>query len=161
MAVSIKLAYKDKDDLLQLFKEYTAGILAQGEEVAACLASQHYDDEINALEDKYGLPAGRLYLARVDGQAAGCIALRKMDDDYCEMKRLYVRSGHRGRQIGRQLVDRVISDAKGIGYKHMRLDTFPFMDAALGLYKQYGFYEIDRYYDNPAATAIFMQLDLL
>ncbi len=76
------------------------------------------------------------------------------------MKRLYVRPGNRGRHIGGALVERLIADARDIGYRHMRLDTFPFMESAIRLYRRYGFYDIPRYNDNPAPTALFMQLDL-
>ncbi len=160
MDVIIRLAYKEKDEILQLFNEYTDSILAEGEDVAECLKSQNYGDEINKLEEKYGLPEGRLYIASIDNKSVGCIALKKDDDEYCEMKRLYVRPGNRGKHIGKKLMEQVISDAKEIGYKHIRLDTFPFMNNAIKMYKNYGFYEIDKYNDNPAPTAVFMQLDI-
>lgn len=161
MDVIIRLAYKDKDEILQLFNEYTDSILAEGEEVAECLKSQNYSDEINMLEEKYGLPEGRLYIASIDNKSVGCVALKKDDNEYCELKRLYVRPGNRGKHIGKKLMEQVISDAKEIGYKHIRLDTFPFMDKAIIMYKNYGFYDIERYNDNPAPTAVFMQLDIL
>ena len=87
-------------------------------------------------------------------------ALRGLEGEFCEMKRLYVRPGNRGRHIGGALVERLIADARDIGYRHMRLDTFPFMESAIRLYRRYGFYDIARYNDNPAPTALFMQLDL-
>jgi N-acetylglutamate synthase-like GNAT family acetyltransferase len=93
-------------------------------------------------------------------ETVGCVALKKIDDKYCEMKRLYVRPGNRGKHIGRKLMEQIICDAKKIGYKHIRLDTFPFMNVAIKMYKNYGFYEIERYNDNPAQTAVFMQLDI-
>ncbi|NLC96869.1 MAG: GNAT family N-acetyltransferase [Erysipelotrichaceae bacterium] len=160
MNVIIRLAYEEKEEILQLFKEYTDSILAQGEEVAACLESQNYDDEINDIKEKYGLPEGRLYIASVGDKVVGCIALRKIDQNYCEMKRLYVRPAGRGKQIGKRLVEQIIADAKKIGYRHMRLDSFPFMDRAINMYRSYGFYEIERYNENPAPSAIFMQLDI-
>ncbi len=160
MDAVIRLAYKEKEEILQLFHEYTDSILSEGEEVAACLKSQHYDDEINSIADKYGLPEGRLYIANHDNTPVGCVALKKINEEYCEMKRLYVRPGNRGKHIGKKLIEQIISDAKEIGYKHIRLDTFPFMNNAIKMYKNYGFYEIDRYNDNPAQTAVFMQLDI-
>ena len=90
----------------------------------------------------------------------GCVALTKNDDMYCEIKRLYLKPKYRGMGISKALVEIVIKDAREIGYKHMRLDTFPFMSSAIELYKKYRFYVIDQYNDNPAETAIFMQLDL-
>jgi len=160
MDLAVRSAYKDKEEILQLFKEYTDSILAEGEDVVACLKSQNYDDEISEIEEKYGLPKGRLYIASIDKKSVGCVALKKVDDEYCEMKRLYVRPGNRGKHIGKKLVEQIISDAKDIGYKHIRLDTFPFMESAIKMYKNYGFYEIEKYNDNPAPTAVFMQLDI-
>ncbi len=160
MDVEVKLAYKEKDEILQLFNEYTDSILAECEDVAACLKSQNYGDEINMLEEKYGMPEGRLYIASIDNKFVGCVALKKDDNANCEVKRLYVRPGNRGKHIGKKLMEQVISDAKEIGYKHIRLDTFPFMEKAIKMYQYYGFYEIERYNNNPAPTAIFMQLDL-
>lgn len=86
------------------------------------LEIQNYDEELAHLETKYGLPYGRLYLAYDDEKLAGCIGLRKIDAQSCEMKRLYVRPAFRGKQIGSQLVKRIIADAREIGYAHMRLD---------------------------------------
>lgn len=161
MEVRLIPAYDRPQDVLTLFTEYTEGIIAQGDqEVADCLRSQHYDEEIRNLRRKYGLPKGRLYLAEVDGALAGCIALRSLEKNICEMKRLYVRPAYRAAGVGRTLVDRILADARQIGYRHVRLDTFPFMESALGLYERYGFHAIPSYNDNPAPSAIFLQLDL-
>ena len=160
MEVRLVSAYDKQQEVLQLFTEYTDMILKQGDDVKHCLESQHYNNEVLDLKEKYGLPHGRLYLAYLGDSAAGCVALKQTDNIYCEMKRLYVRSGCRGKRIGRILIEQVINDARLIGYKHIRLDTFPFMDNAIQLYRQYGFYDIERYNDNPALTAIYMQLDL-
>lgn len=159
MDVRIELAYDRPQEVIRLFTEYTDSILTKGTEVIECLDSQHYNDEVRDLNEKYGLPNGRLYLAYLNGHIAGCIALRRLDDTCCEMKRLYVRFEYRGNHIGKVLIEQIIADAKQIGYQHMRLDTFPFMDSAIQMYYQYGFYEIERYNDNPASTAVFMQLD--
>ena len=112
------------------------------------------------IEKKYSLPYGRLYLAADEEKIAGCVGLAKNNEIYCEIKRLYVRPEFRGRQISRRLIEKVINDARDIGYKYIRLDTFPFMQEAISLYKKYGFYYIERYNNNPAETAVFMQLDL-
>lgn len=158
--MELKLAYDNQHEVLQLFTEYTNMLLQQGEAVRLCLESQDYQNEVLDLEEKYGLPHGRLYLAYVDENAVGCVALKKMDDVYCEMKRLYVKPGNRGKHIGRFLIEKIIEDAKLIGYKHMRLDTLPFLSSAIELYRRYGFYDIERYNDNPVSTALYMQLDL-
>lgn len=148
------------DGFLMLLKEYTDGILRQDGEVAKTLSSQHIEDELNDVEKKYGFPGGRMYIALVDDKIAGCVALARTDDDYCELKRLYVRPEYRGRHLSRMLCDKVIADAKSAGYKYMRLDTFPFMKNAVQLYERYGFDYIQRYNDNPAQNAVFMQLAL-
>ena len=103
---------------------------------------------------------GRLYLALGEGEAAGCIALRKLDDQRCEMKRLNVRPAFRGHRIGDALVDRIIQDARAIGYRYMLLDTLPFLESAIHMYQKRGFYEIPCYNDSPVETTLFMQYDL-
>ncbi len=158
--VTILDAKEDLDGFRMLVKEYTDGILQQDAEVAKTLSSQHLEEELRDVEAKYGPPGGRMYVAMVDGQIAGCVALARTDDDYCEIKRLYVRPEFRGRHISRILCDRVIGDARAIGYQYMRLDTFPFMKDAIRLYEKYGFACIPRYNDNPAENAVFMQLAL-
>ncbi len=160
MAIELIEGYDRPDDVLRLFTEYTDDIVKKSPEVESCLEAQHYDEEVLRLREKYGRPEGRLYLALSDGQAAGCVALRKIDGRVCEMKRLYVRPEFRGCRIGKLLVERIIGDAARIGYRYDRLDTFPFMNDAIRMYKRYGFCEIARYNDNPAPSAVYMQLDL-
>ena len=161
MEVTLESGYSKPQEILSLFTEYTDEIIARSPEVKSCLQSQHYDEEVKHLQEKYGEPYGRLYLANYDKTAVGCVALRKLDDTCCEMKRLYVRSMYRGLHIGKILMERLISDARQIGYHHIRLDTFPFMQEAIQMYKRHGFYEIERYNENPASTAIFMQMDIV
>ena len=118
------------------------------------------EEELKHLREKYGMPEGRLYLAYCGGQLAGCIGLRKIDDVRCEMKRLYVRPEFRGKCIGSMLIQKIIEDAKEIGYQHMLLDTLPFLESAVHMYKKWGFYEIESYNDSPMETSIYMRLDL-
>lgn len=153
-------AYDRLETMTELVREYTDLILQQGEEVQKCLSTQHLDTELVDMAKKYAPPDGRMYLALVDGEAAGCVALTKNDEQYCEIKRLYVRPKFRGLGISKALAGQVIADARAIGYRYMRLDTFPFMDAAIGLYERIGFHYIGKYNDNPASNAVFMQLDL-
>ena len=103
----------------------------------------------------------RLYIAYHDEKPVACIGLRKIDKEICEMKRLYVRPNYRGKGLGNELVDRIIYDAKAIGYKYMVLDTLPFLDSAIRMYKKYGFYEIPAYNDSPVDNTIFLKLDLV
>ena len=156
----IVYGYEYKNEIRELFTEYTDMLVENDSAFKAYLDIQNYDDEIEHLEHKYGLPEGRLYLLRRDGKSAGCIALRKLDNERCEMKRLYIRPEYQGEKLGERLVRKIINDAREIGYKHMMLDTLPFLESAIHIYKKLGFYETDCYNDSPMDTTIFMQLDL-
>ena len=160
MSLELIPGYDHPEEILSLFTEYTQMLVSHDPSFQIYLDIQHYADEIRDLEAKYGRPEGRLYLALWDGEAAGCIALRRLDEQRCEMKRLYVRPAFRGHRIGDALVDRVIQDARAIGYRHMLLDTLPFLESAIHMYQKRGFYEIPCYNDSPVATTIFMQYDL-
>jgi len=160
MSVKIIPAYDHPQEAGELFQEYTNMLVEASSGFRDYLAVQHYDEELKHLETKYGLPDGRLYLAFCGELLAGCIGLRKIDQENCEMKRLYVRPQFRGKHIGVQLVDQVIADAKSIGYSHMLLDTFPFLGSAIRIYQKRGFYKIERYNDNPLDDFVYMKLDL-
>lgn len=160
MSLELIPGYDHPEEILSLFTEYTHMLVSHDPSFQVYLDIQHYADEIRDLEAKYGRPEGRLYLALWDGEAAGCIALRRLDEQRCEMKRLYVRPAFRGHRIGDALVDRVIGDARAIGYRHMLLDTLPFLESAIHMYQKRGFYEIPCYNDSPVETTIFMQYDL-
>lgn len=123
------------------------------------LGFQHFDDELASVERVYGPPGGCLLLARRDGGAVGCVAVRRLDEDTCEMKRLYVLPSERGSGAGRALAEAVIAEAKRMGYRRMRLDTLATMTAARALYRTLGFHEIEPYYENPHPT-VFMQREL-
>ena len=160
MGIKIVLAYDKTEEVSKLFTEYTDMLIQKDSSFKKYLDIQNYSKEMEHLESKYGLPDGRLYLVYCDEELAGCIGLRKIDDKNCEMKRLYVRPKFRGRKIGNLLVEKIINDAKEIGYSHMLLDTLPFLKSAIHMYKKYGFYEIDSYNDSPMDTSIYMKLDL-
>ena len=160
MTLEIVPAYDRKEEIKELFAEYTDMLVKTDPVFAKYLAIQGYDDELKDLEKKYGMPDGRLYLAIWEGKPAGCIALRRLTGENCEMKRLYVRPEFRGCHIGGRLVRRIIEDAKEIGYQYMFLDTLPFLESAIHMYKKYGFYEIESYNDSPMDTSIYMRLDL-
>ena len=140
-------------DLRELFVEYAKAI-------AVDLCFQDFDRELRELPGRYAPPEGRLLLARDGTKAAGCVALRKIGEGICEMKRLYVRPAFRGKGLGRSLAGEVITAAKLIGYEHMRLDTLGSMNEAIALYQSIGFQRIEPYYDNPNGGAVFMELSL-
>ena len=126
------------------------------------LCFQGFEEELRALPGKYAPPAGRLLLASWEGQVAGMGALRPMDEaGACEMKRLYVRPAFRGHAIGLTLAEKLVRDAREIGYARMRLDTVPGkMDRAIAMYRQLGFREIGPYYGTPVEHTLFMELAL-
>ena len=136
-----------------LFEEYAASL-----EVSLCF--QGFDHELSSLPGAYGPPTGRLLLARVEGQPAGCVALRRIGPGVCEMKRLFVRPGHQGSGLGRRLATAIIDEARRAGYVTMKLDTLPTMKAALGLYESLGFQDASPYTHNPIEGARFMELAL-
>ncbi|SRR6266516_2536263 len=145
---------KDVTQVRELFEEYAAWL-----EIDLCF--QNFDKELADLPGDYALPSGRLLLAFVDERLAGCVALRKIDEGVCEMKRLFVRPQFRGKGLGRKLTEAIIEEARRIGYHQVRLDTLPpKMQTAVGVYRSLGFKEIDPYYQNPVAGAMFMELVL-
>ena len=160
MNIEIVLAYMHTQEINALFSEYTNMLMTNDSSFQNYLDIQHYEEEINDLEKKYGMPFGRLYLAYCNGEVAGCIGLKNIDKKNCEMKRLYVKPQFRGKNIGKLLVQKIITEAKEIGYSHMLLDTLPFLEKAIYLYKQFGFYTIDSYNNSPMSTSIYMRLDL-
>ena len=160
MYIQLIPGYNHPEIVRQLFTEYTELLIEEAPEFRCYLQLQNYDEEIAHLEYKYGAPAGRLYLALVDDRPAGCIALRKLDDGRCEMKRLYVRPAFRGCGLGRMLTEKILEDARGIGYREILLDTFPFLRRALDMYRHMGFREIARYNDSPIDQTIFLALEL-
>ena len=160
MPLEIKDTYNYKQDIKELFTEYTNALIEGDNTFKEYLTLQNYDYEVDHLEDKYGKPEGRIYIAVYDNKVAGCIALKKIDDENCEMKRLYVRPEFRGKHIGNTLAQKIIDEAKLIGYKHILLDTLPFLKSAIKMYKNMGFYEIDKYNDSPMEEAVYLKLDL-
>ena len=142
------------DEVRKLFREYEAWL-----DLNLCF--QNFEKELAELPGDYASPRGCLLLAYDNEELAGSVALRKIGDGVCEMKRLFVRKKFRGKKLGRALAQAVIFEAKRIGYERMRLDTLPpKMNDAIALYRRLGFKEISPYYNNPVPGAIFMELDL-
>jgi len=121
---------------------------------------QNFDQELAELPGKYAPPSGRLFLAMNGKQAVGCVALRKLEENICEMKRLYVQPPFRKQHLGRQLAEAIIAAAREVGYEGMRLDTLASMKPAIALYESLGFQRIAAYCDNPINEAVFMELIL-
>jgi ribosomal protein S18 acetylase RimI-like enzyme len=139
------------EQVRKLFREYEAWL-------GLDLCFQGFEAELANLPGKYAAPDGRLFLAYVDKNIAGCIALRKLEEDVCEMKRLYVREAFRGFGLGKILIEKLIAEARVAGYKKMRLDTLPDkMAKAVKLYESHGFYQIAPYYHNPYGETYFME----
>ncbi|MBS1768545.1 MAG: GNAT family N-acetyltransferase [Acidobacteria bacterium] len=139
------------EDARTIFREYEKWL-------GLDLCFQGFEEEMRSLPGRYAKPDGRLILAYKDGELAGGIALRKIGDGICEMKRLYLRENSRGSGIGRELIEKLIEEARKIGYKKMRLDTFPpKMGKAVQLYESHGFYEIPAYYENPYDGVLYME----
>jgi len=142
----------DLDTVRELFREYAAGTGAP-----ACFET--FEDELAALPGAYAPPDGGLLLAE-DRGPVGCVALRRLDRDTAEMKRLYVRDRARGSGLGRRLVQAVIAAARTTGARRLVLDTLPHMASAQALYRDMGFREIPPYLAEPTPGAICFELKL-
>jgi ribosomal protein S18 acetylase RimI-like enzyme len=129
-------------------------IVEYAQSLGVDLDFQHFDDELSSLATFYEV----IFIARVDGALAGCVALRRIDDAICEMKRLYVRPSFRQYGLGRKLANRLIDEARTRGYKRMRLDTLPSMTSAMSLYESLGFADIAPYRYNPIAGSRWLEL---
>ena len=149
---------KAKDDA-----DYSAGKILIQEYAAALnvdLCFQNFAEEIANLPSIYGPPRGCLLLARLNGKAVGCVAIRNQRDSVCEMKRLYVNPRGRKAGLGRRLAESAIEHARGLGYAQLVLDTLPDMLEAQSLYRSLGFREIEAYYQNPVAGVRYLALNL-
>ncbi len=140
-----------------IFREY-------GDSLGIDLSFQNFEEELTSLPGLYAAPRGTLLLAWVDGELAGCCALRPIDDvdvpNAAEMKRLYVRPAFRRFGLGRLLAEAVLDAARRMGYSSVLLDTLDDMEAARALYEELGFVEIPPYYHNPLPGSHYLRVDI-
>ena len=122
--------------------------------------SKGFEQELTELPGEYSEPKGCILLAFLESALVGCVALRPLTSDVCEMKRMYVRPAFRMQGIGLALAREVIAEARKRGYERMRLDSLPTMKEAQALYRSLGFREISAYRLNPIEGAVFMELEL-
>jgi N-acetylglutamate synthase-like GNAT family acetyltransferase len=143
----------DLADVRRLLREYASAL-------PFALDFQAFDEELATLPGRYAPPDGRLLVGSLDGRVVGCVGVRRLDEQTCEMKRLFVNDDARGSGLGRVLAEASIAAARGLGYRRMRLDTLPGMQTAQALYARLGFAEIEPYTVNPVPGARFLQLEL-
>jgi putative acetyltransferase len=152
-ALVAQMDESESDDVRTLLREYAASLPFE-------LDFQDFDRELAELPGAYAPPRGALLVARTDGIVSGCVALRPLEGDACELKRLFVRPAARGSGLGRRLATAVIDEARRLGYARMLLDTTPEMAAAQALYEELGFEKTAPYRHNPVAGTRFLELQL-
>lgn len=140
------------DQIRSLFREYEASLDVD-------LGFQDFERELNTLPGKYAPPEGDLLIGSIQGAPLGCVAVRRLQDRICEMKRLYVRPQGRGTGLGKLLARQIIAVARELGYSSMRLDTLSSLNAAMRLYESLGFQRIEPYYDNPLPDVVYWELN--
>lgn len=148
-------AFTDRDAaaVRRLFADYAASLSVD-------LGFQSFDDEVAGLPGRYAPPQGVMLVARVNGEVVGCVGVRALDAETCELKRLFVTPAHRGGGTGLRLLEGAVSEARRLGYRRLRLDTIPGMERAQAMYERFGFRDIDAYTENPVAGTRFLELDL-
>ena len=152
MSVVIKSAKDHLNDIVELFKEYKQSLSID-------MSFQPSDDTVEEICNRYKEPLGKVFIALVDGKAAGCIAFHEMDNQSdCELKRLYVRPEFRGLKLGELLLQHSIDEAWKIGYHSIYLDTLNSLKAACYLYEKFGFIKIEPYYFNPLPDVCYYRL---
>lgn len=153
--ISYKIAVSTEDfnDGKRLFLQYAQSIDID-------LGFQGFDKELEIIHQQYNKPSGALLLAYAGELPVGCAAIRPIDEEHAELKRMFVQPEYRQYKIGRKLMELIIEKAAALQYKYIRLDTLPTMTSALGLYRSFGFYEIPPYRFNPVEGAVYMEKKL-
>jgi GNAT superfamily N-acetyltransferase len=141
------------DEVKTLLREYPS-------QIPVPLEVEDFEAWLASLPGPYAPPRGRLLVVRYGGESAGCVALRPLDDETGEVKRLYVREQFRGLGLARALVQALIDTAHDVGYTRLRLDTHDSMIPAQALYRSFGFREIEQYWDHPIPNVVFFELTL-
>lgn len=149
----IEAGESDLPSIRELLHEYEASLQVS-------LEFQRFDEELAGLPGGYAHPGGALLIARAAPADAGCVAIREIDGETCELKRLYVRPAWRGHGLGRRLTVAALNRARELGYRRVRLDTLPGMERAQALYAELGFREIPPYTTNPVPGVRFLELEL-
>jgi putative acetyltransferase len=137
----------------QLFREYAAAININ-------LDFQHFDEELDELQQMYAPPLGGIILCRDAEKCIACVGVRWQADEVAELKRMFVQPTYQGKGIGAVLLRKALALAMQCGYKKIRLDTLNTMLPAMALYKKHGFYEIPAYYHNPIPTVVYFEKEL-
>ena len=141
------------NDAISLFQEYANSLNIS-------LAFQNFDEELNIINSMYGSPTGCLLLVYDNELPIACAAYRKIGEDVCELKRMYIKPDYRRNGVGQEIMNILCMRAKLNGYKLMRLDTLDTMIPAIKLYSNNGFYTIDAYYHNPNEGVVYMEKSL-
>lgn len=144
---------EDLEEIKNLFREY-----AQFLKIS--LDFQDFESELAKLPAKYAEPEGSILLAKVDDKPAACVALWKLEDGVCEMKRLYVKPEFQGLGLGKKMALSIIEEAKIKGYKTMKLDTLKRLQSANYLYNSLGFSETKPYNYNPESDVAYFEKEL-
>ena len=122
---------------------------------------QGIDKERDTFHIMYNKPTGSFIFIKVDNEIAGGVGVRALEDGICEMKRLFVYDKFRGHKLGKLLSEELIKISKELGYNKMRLDTIPRLNSAMKLYRELGFYEIPKYYNNPDKSVVYFEKELI
>ncbi|RLB22545.1 MAG: GNAT family N-acetyltransferase [Deltaproteobacteria bacterium] len=141
------------EGIRRLFREYERFL-------GVDLCFQAFEEELAGLPGKYAPPDGALLVAMEGQELAGCVALRRLEQGVCEMKRLFVKEQYRGKGIGRALAKGIIEEAARLGYSLMRLDTLDWLKEAMRLYESLGFRKTEPYYTNPLPGVVYWELEI-